>query len=297
MGQPLTPSTNIPKPQQKAAICAENPKGKALKLGQWRPISATPQRTILSPQNPRVPGRAALLGRPQAKPGRPRAPSPEPEPEPAAPGRASPESPAQARPRARASPGTRARRPPSASARLPRSPGPTGPAPAPLTARAQRRPGRETPAARERERGDERACARRRRGQQQQQQQQQRWGRLSRRPELRLQLPGAGGAFSAESRRRERGRPLSAALGGGRAGAGGRSLWALPGRRGQAGSAAVPQPRLWPAKPRPSMELRLDHALTPPPPQAVLLPTAGGSFRAGHSRRRSLMLFLLRCFP
>nr|XP_054966057.1 peptide chain release factor 2-like [Pan paniscus] len=64
------------------------------------------------------------------------------------------------------------------------------------------------PAAGERERGDKRARARRRRRRRRQR------GRLSPRPELRLQLPGAGGAFPAEPRRHERGRPLTAARAG-----------------------------------------------------------------------------------
>ncbi|XP_046541359.1 basic proline-rich protein-like [Equus quagga] len=112
------------------------------------------------------------------------------------------------------------------------------PGPPPLTARRQlRRPGRETPAAREREREDERAGARRRRRRRQK-------GRLSPRPELPLLPPGAGGAFPAEPRRRERGRPLTAARARGQRARRPQGLSrAQPGPHGQASFAAAPKPR------------------------------------------------------
>lgn len=94
----------------------------------------------------------------------------------------------------------------SARARPSRAPGLRAVGPPLLTALRRRwLPGRETPAAGEREREDERARARRRRWRRRQK------GRLSPRPELRLLPPGAGGAFPAETRRHGRGRPLTAA--------------------------------------------------------------------------------------
>lgn len=88
------------------------------------------------------------------------------------------------------SPGRSARASPCAL--LSRAPGPEAPGPPPLTASWPRWPGREMPAAGEREREDERARARRRR-------QQRQSGRLSRRPELRL-LPLRAGGASQQSR-------------------------------------------------------------------------------------------------
>lgn len=149
----------------------------------------------------------------------------------------------------------------------PRTPGPQALGPPPLTARWRQRPGRETPAAGEQEREDERACAQRRR------RRRRRWqsGRLSPRPELRLVPPGAGGAFPAEQRRHECGRPLTAARAGGQRARRPKELsWAQPGPSGQAGSAAVP-------KARPEAEASAPETRSPrpetrpfvPPPTAV----------------------------
>lgn len=283
-GLPTT-SPRITSDTQHYVVTSRNPSKKlqsvqktqkqSFKLGQWRLISTIPQKTTLCPAEPAGP-HSAVARKPSPAGHAQRAPNPSRSPKLAAAAR--PRFPRPGPAAGSCQPGDA--RPPPAVLLSPtsRSPGPAGPAPAPLTARARRRPGRESPAARKRERGDERARAPRR------QRRQRRRGRLSRRPELRLQLPGAGGAFSAESRRRERGRPLLAARGVGREAGRPRALWALPGRRGPAGSAAVPKPRLRPvpipAPPRtPVRSSAQAPPLTPLRIQAVLQ-AAGSLFPA-----------------